>query len=388
MKPPGSNAQALPPLLTGGQLFAFIVQTIIGVGVLSLPREVATATRTDGYTALLLCGLVNWGPLYLWLSLYRRFPHQSFYNVVVQSVSFRRPLFLRTFTLAVYLPLAALLVVRTGIETRLFADVVNAALLPSTPMPVVALLILIPSALFSLMAVDAQGRVNALLLPMLVVNFLVGVFLSMSRGDVYNLLPLFPYDWDDLGKGVLAALFAFQGAIVLSAYGGYVEQPRKILGLSIGAMALPAILYVLITTVAIAAFGHEELSRITWPTLELVRITTIPGLVLERLESVFLAAWLALVFLVTANYFGAYVQLAAWFAPGALGRHAVAAATVLILATAVALYPQTPAEVVAWSRWSAYATFCLTLAYPAMLHVLATIVQRGRRDENLRQPTS
>lgn len=384
---PSAKAHALPPLLTRSQLFALIVQTIIGVGVLTLPREVAAATRTDGYTPLLLCALLNWIPLHLWLMLYRRFPHQSFYGVVVQSAPLRRPLFLRAYTLTVYLPLAALLVVVTGIVTRLFADVVNAAILPNTPKAVVVLLLLVPCALFSLMAVDAQGRANELLLPLVVANFLGGVFLSMTRGDVYNLLPLFPYDWADLGKGMLAALFAFQGAIVLSAYGGYIAQPRNLLGPSVWGMALPTVLYVLITTVAIAVFGHEELRKITWPTFELARITTFPGLVLERLESFFLAAWVAVVFTTAANNFGAYVQLATWFAPGIFGHAVGAAATIFVLAAGVALYPPSPVEVAAWGRWSAYATFFLTLVYPVALHVLATLVRRGQQEAAFRQST-
>ncbi|HEY8342786.1 MAG TPA: endospore germination permease [Calditerricola sp.] len=384
---PSAKAHALPPLLTRSQLFALIVQTIIGVGILTLPREVAAATRTDGYTPLLLCALLNWVPLHLWLALYRRFPNQSFYGVVVQSAPFRRPLFLRAYTLTVYLPLAALFVVIAGIVTRLFADVVNAAILPNTPRAVVVLLLLLPCALFSLMAIDAQGRVNELLLPLVVANFLGGVFLSMTRGDVYNLLPLFPYDWADLKKGVIAALFAFQGAIVLSAYGGYIAQSRNLFRISVGGMAIPAVLYALITTVAIAVFGHEELKRITWPTFELVRVTTIPGLVLERLESVFLAAWVAVVFTTAANYFGAYVQLATWFAPGIFGHAVVAAATIFVLASGVALYPQSPVEVAAWGRWSTYATSFLTFAYPAALYILAAFNRRGQREKAFRQST-
>jgi spore germination protein len=50
-------------------------------------------------------------------------------------------------------------------------------------------------------------------------------------------------------------------------------------------------------------FGYEELYHQAWPTLELIKTVNVPGLILERMEAVFLSVWVTAVFTSVGTWF-------------------------------------------------------------------------------------
>lgn len=494
MKPPGSNAKALPPLLTGGQLFAFIVQTIIGVGVLTLPREVATATRTDGYTptfcclcwgsvgeagissrfspaqlarrptpddepvdrgkwtktstpytwrmpskirwakepdrnglkrrfscdihpmkvvtvlppvittaqlayliahtmigvgvltlprniaeetqgsgyvAIPLAALLNFVPTWLWLRLFRRFPNRSFFWMIDQTLPFQHRQVKTVYRVLWWLPLMGSYLLSSAIVARIFADVIAATVLPTTPVAIIVFMMLLTSVLFALMNVDAQMRINELLFPILVFPLVVIGVLALSRAEMYNLLhPLHELTPTHVFIGTLAASFVFSGHDVLAIYGSFLPHSRRNTLAAAAGIGISAVLYFLVTAVALAVFGSEELVRLTWPTFELVRVTTFPGLIFERLESAFLTVWVVAVFSTLANTIGAHLLLNQWlFSLKKKGKILMAFA-ILVSTMALALWPRDFLRVDRWSEAVGYYTFAVSAAYSLLLLLL------------------
>lgn len=362
----------LSPVLTTAQLAYLIAHTLIGVGVLTLPRDISEGTRGSGYVAIPLAALLNFVPIWLWLRLYQRFPNRSFFWIVDQTLPLQQPLLKTAYRVLWWLPLMGSYLCFAAIVARIFADVVSATALPNTPVSVVVFMMLLTSTLFGLMDVDAQMRVNEILFPILIFPLVVIGVLALSRAETYNLVhPLYELTPEHLLKGTVAATFAYQGYQILSFYGGFLQNPHRSTGAAVAGIGVPTLLYLMVTMIAIAVFGFEELVSITWPTFELVRVTTFPGLLLERLESAFLTVWVVAVFTTMANTTGAHVLLNQWlFSLKKKGKILMGLA-IFVSTLVLALWPRDFLMVDRWSKAIGYYAFGVSVAYPLLLLVLA-----------------
>ncbi|HEY8342513.1 MAG TPA: GerAB/ArcD/ProY family transporter [Calditerricola sp.] len=362
----------LSPVLTTAQLAYLIAHTMIGVGVLTLPRDISEGTRGSGYVAIPLAALLNLVPVWLWLRLYQRFPNRSFFWIIDQTLLLQHPLLKTAYRVLWWLPLMVAHLFIAAIVARIFADVVAATALPNTPVSVGVFMMLLTSTLFALMDVEAQMRVNEILFPIVIFPLIVIGALALSGAETYNLVhPLYELTPDHLLKGTLAATFAYQGYQVLSVYGGFLQHPRRSTLAALGGFGVPTLLYLMVTMITIAVFGFEELVRITWPTFELVRVTTFPGLLLERLESAFLTVWMVAVFTTLANTTGAHVLLNQWlFSLKKKGKILMGLA-VFVSTLVLALWPRDFLMVDRWSKAIGFYAFGVSVTYPLLLLVLA-----------------
>jgi spore germination protein len=87
------------------------------------------------------------------------------------------------------------------------------------------------------------------------------------------------------------------------------QGSKRMIGGMVG-VALPGLIYLLIVISSISVFGVEEIRLLAWPTLELVKTSEVPGLILERLESAFLGVWVAAVFTTVGNMYYATAAIA------------------------------------------------------------------------------
>lgn len=68
--------------MTRMQLFAFILQTQVGIGVLSFPYVLHKAAGVDGWISILLAGACVSLLLTIYVALCKRFPGQNLYEFV------------------------------------------------------------------------------------------------------------------------------------------------------------------------------------------------------------------------------------------------------------------------------------------------------------------
>ena len=190
---------------------------------------------------------------------------------------------------------------------RTFGEVVVTAVLIRTPLEVIVATMLLVAFFMVMYDVEVMARVNEALLLILIIPLLFIALLAFQSADFMRLLPLISVDWMSLVKGMLAASFAFLGYELVALFKGHINAEEKSTRrAAMVGMLIPLLVYVLIVIAGISSFGYEELQRLMWPTLELVKTTEMPGLILERLESAFLGVWVAAVFTTVANlYFSA-----------------------------------------------------------------------------------
>jgi spore germination protein len=134
--------------------------------------------------------------------------------------------------------------------------------------------------------------------------------------------------------------------------------------------------YTLIVLAGITVFGYEELQRLAWPTLELVKTTQVPGLILERLESAFLAVWVAAVFTTVANgYYVVVFGLRQLFNKG-IGFQRIVSIILGFVMVYVSLLPQNVSEIFEVSSVMGLISLFVNIGIPCLYWLV--ILLRGK----------
>lgn len=293
-----------------------LVGAIIGVGVLAFPRIIVQRAGTGAPLATLL-GAVP-GTL-AWLAsvkLARRCPGQT-------PVEYAPRLLTRPVGWLYGVILAVFLIVITALAIREFGEVVKTAVLRNTPLEVTIIALLLTTAYFVRYDLQVFARVFEVFFPLMLVPLTLIGMLSLKNARLYYLLPVTGPGWSGVLQGAALASVGYVAYVIGSFLLPSLNRPKAAVPAGLWGMGLSLFLYMLVVTATLALFGPEELRRLVWPTFELVKTTTIPGFILERLESAFIGIWVAAVFTtVGATYFAALLVLTQLFK---LGDHKVLA---------------------------------------------------------------
>ncbi|SEN16043.1 GerAB/ArcD/ProY family transporter [Lihuaxuella thermophila] len=367
--------------ITPFQSVAIIQLTVIGVGILSLPRAFAQAAGPDAIWSIFLSALIIWFLLAVIANLIRRFPHQSLEEYVPKILgSARDDRTGKVLGIPVLLAFAAVWLLGISTSARVFGEALLSAVFRNTPLEVVILTLIAGSAIAAGRAPGVIARLNGLVYPLTLVPWILLVIGLIQKGEITNLLPLFQADWSAIGKGIMVGLFSFVGFEVTLVYGGYYQQPKKAFLAHSAAVAIISLLYSLAFITTLSVFGVEELMQTIWPFVEVAKVITIPGAVFERLESGIYAIWVATVYISMTNLFAALVHMIVNFFK-LHDRYSKPLAWILVpIIFMIAMYPSNFQEVFEWSNRVGMAIFILALTLPFLLLCIAGI-RKKKGDE-------
>ncbi|GBF74184.1 hypothetical protein PA598K_02516 [Paenibacillus sp. 598K] len=293
------------------QSASIIASSIIGVGVITLPRVTVTSSNQTGWIGIISGVLVAMGMTWIITRLGIRFRGQSIALYAAELLApTRRLLWLGK---ALALPFLLILLVFWGwgsaLVARLFGEMVSTTMLPTTPVEVIILTMLAAGFYLTMYSVEVLARVNEILLPLIVVPILIIAISSFQSGRLENLFPIFDMDWKMFFVSTAVMTSSLLGYEVMMLFSAHTKISPKLTKTNVLSISIPGLLYALIAIAGISVFGYEELKLLAWPTLELVKTTEVPGLILERMESAFLAVWVTAVFTTVGNYYYATALL-------------------------------------------------------------------------------
>jgi spore germination protein len=291
--------------LSHAQGLSLIASTIIGVGVLTLPRSTTETAHQYGWVAVLAALVLAMIAVVIIDKLGSRFPEKTIVELCRELFHTRRhPWFGKALVYPLILLYALYWSAVTAIVARTFGEVVVTAVLVNTPLEIIVVTMLFLSFLLACYDSEVVVRVNEVLLFIIVVPVLFFSISAYQNAKLEFIMPLFPTTHQmGILTAILPALFSFLGMEVLMMFNGHIRHSKKMLRYEIYGVLVPGILYLLIVVAGTMSFGYEELSKQAWPTLELVKSVHVPGLILERLEAVFLGVWVAAVFTTCGNWF-------------------------------------------------------------------------------------
>ncbi|WP_404451297.1 spore germination protein [Virgibacillus necropolis] len=338
---------------------------VIGVGILSLPRDLAAATTaSDGVVAILVGG--GLAVLFTWLlaKLTIRFPNQSFFTF--SSTILSKPV-----AVVISLLFAVIWLGITAFEVRRIADVSKQYLFDRTPVEVIALCFL----LVVIYAVSGSRaglfRLNMMFLPIILLIALVVFVFNLGFFDPNQLLPMFETDFKGYVKGVHTGLLSYLGFVVVLFYIGLVDNPKNAPKKAAIGMCIPVVLYVMLFLLCIGVFGHSVTANLLYPTIELAKGIEIPGGFFERFESVFFIIWIMAIFNTTAMALDIVV-----LSLNSIFNHTKKIKVIILVAPivfSVSMFPQDLIEVTKLGSIVSNVAFSYTIFIGVFLFVIAKL---------------
>ena len=352
---------------------AILISTIIGVGVLALPRLAAKADNSGAPLITVLGILVAFWGLSFITVLGMRFPNESIieYGERILGKWLAR---IGSGLIIVFF------IVLTGLGAREFSKVLVTSVLTNTPITVVTVVMIVLAALASRANMSTFAYSHLFYLPFVYFPGLVIDILSTKNGSLLNLQPIIGNEpqFMPIVSGSLTVAGLFQGAFVMSFVIPAMRRPEKAMTASAWGLPVAGLLYLLLVIATVAVFGPQATKLFVWPTLELAKTTMLPGEVLERLDAPFLILWVTAVFTTLYSTYSIIVRaLKELFH---LRDHRMFAPFVLPFVFFAAMLPPNVIQLYRVIELVSRTGLWITFVYPMMLLCVALI--RKQKDGN------
>lgn len=271
------------------QLTALIIGTIVGVGVLSLPRMLAKSAGADGWILIIIGGALAGLLTFIISNVMKLYPGKTL-------PEFGRTLLTNPVADIISVIYAIYFIGLSGFLVRIFAEVVKMFLLADTPTEVIIVTMLLTTSYIARCGVEAIARMSLIMFPITIIVIILILITLLPSLDITNLFPMFRVGFKDIIKGVPDIFFSFIGFEYLFVYMAYVNKPKKSMKYNLISIGIVTFVYLVAFFMTLATFGVEELTHQLWPLLSMMKIIEIPGAFIENIEGVVMAVWVLIVF--------------------------------------------------------------------------------------------
>ncbi|KUO70967.1 MAG: hypothetical protein APF77_14115 [Clostridia bacterium BRH_c25] len=359
--------------ITSKQLIFIMIGTMLGSGILSLPRLAAKEAGQDAWLAVILGSMFPLASLSLIRLLYKKNDAASFVEIC-RKVGGRWLGSLFSIILALYSVLTA------SVLLRVFIEVISMFLLNDTPM--LAKLVLMLSVCAYLASTNAKviGRLNEFLFYVLLPIVFFSLPAIVKNSDIRNLMPVLNFEVSDYARAALTTGFAFSGFELYIVFHPYVLKEKEAYGASLYALLITLVIYLYFVIGVISVFGSELTQKFTWPTLRVLATAEVP--ILERIEFLFIQAWIGVSFRpISIQYFCASHIIAELLKLKSQKWSTLGLFPVMIL---IAYYPKNIFQVFKLSDYVGQIALSIGIALPLILIVFGmfTVKRKAVNDEN------
>lgn len=275
--------------ISNGQILAIIVSTVIGVGVLSLPRSLVETAGTDGWIFLIMGGLIVGVMVSIITKVTIKYSNET-------VVEFGRKLLTTPISDFVSFLYFAYLIIFGAFVVRIFAEIVKMFLLVETPTEIIIIAMLLTSAYLCRGGMEAIGKMAVILLPVVVIPILLMVVVLLPDLHPTNIFPMFRFEIKDLTQGIINSIFTFGGFDLLLLFMCFSTQPKKALKYNLWSIGIITFLYLIVFFMSLMVFGQVETTHLIWPSMSLTEVVQFPGAFIENVQGVVMAQWTLVVF--------------------------------------------------------------------------------------------
>ncbi|MDR6553350.1 endospore germination permease [Paenibacillus qinlingensis] len=269
--------------MTRVQLFAFILQTQIGIAVLSFPYDLHKAAGADGWISVLVAGAAVQLLLVGYAMLCQRFPRQHLYQFAPLIVgkwlgNLVNVVYILHFTIT-----SSLILLMEMMFVELW-------ILPHTNPG----LIIVANCIVCLYMAKENIRVIAryhALITLLIIIMVAIMLTNFSTMDFRYLLPVGQEGFQAILLGVKSSVLSFLGfEVVLVLNSDIQTQGKSIIPPILWANGLATAFFLLIVFICYLNFSPDSLDFIPQPVPYYLNGISLPFL--ERLDLIFLSIWL------------------------------------------------------------------------------------------------
>ncbi|WP_213427439.1 MULTISPECIES: spore germination protein [Paenibacillus] len=268
----------------------FVVNYILGVGILTLPRTAAQKVQTpDIWLSVIIGGLLAMIAGVILVKLGQQFPGKTFYEYCELIVG-------RWLSYAVNIFIVGYFIAMSGHVDRALAEVTTLFLLEGTPHWAIMLSFLWVGLYLVLGGLNAIARLFELIFPITVIIFVLIAVMSLKIFDLNNLRPVLGLGIMPVLNGVKATVFSFTGFEIMIILQAYMHRSKSATKAVLLGLAIPLFFYVTTVVMVIGAMSVESVISRACATIGLIRSFEFPGIFFERYDSLLLVIWIMQIF--------------------------------------------------------------------------------------------
>jgi spore germination protein (amino acid permease) len=263
--------------------YIFLIHGVqVGVGLLTLPREVAEKAGTDGWIAIIIGWLFSTLASLIIIQVMKHYPNGTIIDLVTHYFGKWVGKIAALIFLLYFAFLGSIVFIREGLFIQFWV-------LPQTELFILLFLLSIPSFLIVRNNITVLGRYAELVFFM-ATWMIFFYFTPLKEAHWLHLLPIIKDGWEPILIAAKTTTFSFLGfEIAFFLYPFLQKKQKASIGIVI-ANTLTLALYLIVTIVALAFYSPDEITQYKEPTINLLKIVEFKFL--ERLEIVFLSLYI------------------------------------------------------------------------------------------------
>lgn len=276
--------------ITTQQVAVILINTLLAVGILTLPRTSVEKIKTpDVWISVILGGLITILAGIVMVKLSQRFPKKTVYQYSEDIVG-------KWVGRLVSLVMVIYFFTVSAFEVRTLAEVTGFLLLEGTPSWAVIMPFMWVGLYLIIGGINPMAQLFEMILPVTVILFLLIAMMSFKLFEIDHLRPVLGAGIISVLKGVKTTTLAFTGLEYMLFLVAFMQKPDKAVKAMLVGIAIPMFFYVITVVRVIGAFSIDGMVSRTWPTIDLMRSFEIPGLIFERFKSLLLVIWIMQIF--------------------------------------------------------------------------------------------
>ncbi|PCK19631.1 spore gernimation protein [Bacillus pumilus] len=339
--------------------------TMIGAGILTIPRSSANSGFPDGWIIVLIQGVIFAFIAFLigWIAE-KNAPDTIFDSNTKGAGAFFGTIF--------NLIMIAYLLAIVGFEARVLGEFVQFFLLQSTPMTVIVMLFLLVAIYHLKSGIFPVVKIVTYVYPFTMLIYIGLMLFSMRIFDFDYLRPVMALELKDFGKLFSQTFIQFTGfeIILIVVPLIYKDKWSKAKWAAAIGVGITSLVYSLTLFVVIGSMTVGETMLLTWPTVSLIQTLELEGVFIERFDIFLLTLWTCQQFICMLGFFQFAIK----------GCHTVFKTTNLtrllwllfLVTSALSLFPKNINEVFYFSNLLGYSMFAI-LAIPFTTFLLLII---------------
>ena len=272
------------------QLAAIVLNSVIGVEILSLPNVLANQVGTDGWLVIIIAGMI--AVLLTWMinSIAVKYPGKS-------MVEFGRELVPTPLANVISLIYMVEFVIIGGVILKFFNEIIGVFLLSRTPFQVINITILLLAVYMVRSGIQSMGRLFIISTAILAIPTIVIGLSIIPDINVENYFPIMNTSATQILKNIPKSLNAFSGFQILFFITFLVKEDKKhTKKYNALAIASTILIYLSIYMISLGKYGENKLKHQLWPLMSLMRSVQIPSAFLENIDALVLSVWIVSVF--------------------------------------------------------------------------------------------
>ncbi|AKC63591.1 endospore germination permease [Clostridium sporogenes] len=280
-------------VLTTSQTMVMIAGSMIGIGILYLPANLAKVAHNDGWIGVIIGSLY---PFYMVICSFIIFKDSSYQNINIVEISkiYFGKFFGSLLGFIFTLQFLAYIIITSGN----ISNMLRVYLVLFLEQYKLAIPILLISVYTASKGIRALGRINEVIFYASIPLILLTV-LALKQGNILNIKPILGTPISDILKASIEPVYSFVGIEIIFLIVPLMKDKTKIKISFLKATVIIVFLYIWLSFVSIYYLGPDIAKKLYWPTLSLAETISIPGI--SNFKFVFMFLWSSIIFKTIAN---------------------------------------------------------------------------------------